>query len=98
MDDLEESVKCVFFFVYLSFSQFTILPALFFSVLTNSSIIHIHMQMYISTKHIYTSRIVEQTGPRMFGLDEAEVVKRRQYVLQVRGELEVRFFYSSSSN
>ncbi len=37
-----------------------------------------------------TYSIVEQTGPRMFGLDEAEVIQRRQYVRRVRKEVEVR--------
>ena len=39
---------------------------------------------------IISVSIVEETGARMFGLDDAEVVKRRRYVQQVRRELEVR--------
>jgi hypothetical protein len=35
-------------------------------------------------------RIVESTDARMFGLDEAEVQKRRRYVGHVRKEIEVR--------
>ena len=34
-------------------------------------------------------RIVESTDARMFGLDDAEVQKRRRYVGHVRKELEV---------
>ncbi|TDL22860.1 hypothetical protein BD410DRAFT_201918 [Rickenella mellea] len=33
-------------------------------------------------------KIVEQTGARKFGLDENEVIQRRQYVQQVRREVE----------
>lgn len=36
-------------------------------------------------------RIVETTGPRMFGLEESEVQERRRYVAYVRKEVEVRF-------
>lgn len=36
-----------------------------------------------------TLRIVEDTGGRMFGLDEHEVMARRQYVTHVRSEIEV---------
>ena len=36
-------------------------------------------------------RIVESTDARMFGLDDAEVQRRRQYVVHVRKELEVQF-------
>ncbi|KAG9313640.1 t-SNARE [Chiua virens] len=32
-------------------------------------------------------RVVESTGPRLFNLDEAEVVKRRKYVSRVRREI-----------
>jgi len=35
-------------------------------------------------------RIVESTGARMFGLEEAEVMQRRQYVSHVRREIEGR--------
>lgn len=35
-------------------------------------------------------RIVETTGPRMFGLEESEVQERRRYVAYVRKEVEVR--------
>lgn len=38
-------------------------------------------------------RVVEQTGPRVFGLDDAEVQTRRRYVRDVRRELEVRLLY-----
>ncbi len=38
----------------------------------------------------FGSRIVETTGARMFGLDDGEVIKRRQYVRHVRSEIEVR--------
>ncbi|TFY70797.1 hypothetical protein EVG20_g2211 [Dentipellis fragilis] len=33
-------------------------------------------------------KIVESTGARMFGLDDAEVIKRRQYVAHVKREIE----------
>lgn len=36
------------------------------------------------------SRIVESTGARMFGLDEAEVMERRRYVGRVKREIQVR--------
>ena len=36
-------------------------------------------------------RIVESTDARMFGLDDAEVQRRRQYVSHVRKEIEVRW-------
>jgi hypothetical protein len=35
-------------------------------------------------------RIVESTGARMFGLDDAEVTERRRYVGRVRREIQVR--------
>ena len=35
-------------------------------------------------------RIVETTGARMFGLEEAEVQERRAFVEHVRREIEVR--------
>lgn len=37
-----------------------------------------------------SSRIVESTGARMFGLEEAEVMERRRYVGFVRREIDVR--------
>jgi hypothetical protein len=37
-----------------------------------------------------STRIVEETGPRMFGLEENEVMKRREYVSRVRKEVQVR--------
>ena len=36
-----------------------------------------------------TSRIVEDTGGRMFGLEEQEVMSRRKYVDHARAEIEV---------
>lgn len=35
------------------------------------------------------SRIVEETGGRLFGLEEKEVIERRKYVGRVRQEVEV---------
>lgn len=35
-------------------------------------------------------RIVEETGPRMFGLEESDVMERRGYVNHVKQEIEVR--------
>jgi hypothetical protein len=35
-------------------------------------------------------RIVENTGARLFGLEEAEVMERRRYVAFVRKEIDVR--------
>lgn len=35
-------------------------------------------------------RIVEETGPRMFGLEESDVMERRRYVNHVKREIEVR--------
>ena len=40
----------------------------------------------------YLIRIVESTDARMFGLDDAEVQKRRRYVGHVRKEIEVSLF------
>jgi hypothetical protein len=37
-------------------------------------------------------RIVETTGARMFGLDDAEVTGRRRYVGRVRREIQVRLY------
>lgn len=34
-------------------------------------------------------RIVEETGPRMFGLEESDVMERRGYVNHVKQEIEV---------
>jgi radical SAM superfamily enzyme len=34
-------------------------------------------------------RIVEETGPRMFGLEESDVMERRGYVNYVKQEIEV---------
>jgi len=43
------------------------------------------------TKHELTRlRIVEETGPRMFGLEESDVMERRGYVNHVKQEIEVR--------
>lgn len=42
------------------------------------------------------TRIVESMDARMFGLDDAEVQKRRRYVVHVRKEIEVGFLSSSS--
>lgn len=36
-----------------------------------------------------SDRIVEETGGRLFGLEETEVIARRKYVGQVRKEVEV---------
>jgi hypothetical protein len=36
---------------------------------------------------------VESTDARMFGLDDAEVQRRRRYVGDVRREIQVRSFY-----
>ena len=33
--------------------------------------------------------MVEETGARMFGLEEDEVIRRRKYVVQVRREIDV---------
>lgn len=41
-------------------------------------------------------RIVENTGARMFGLEEAEVMERRRYVSFVRREIDVRILPSGS--
>lgn len=35
-------------------------------------------------------RIVEEAGPRMFGLEESDVMERRGYVNHVKQEIEVR--------
>jgi len=35
-------------------------------------------------------RIVEETGPRMFGLEASDVMERRGYVNHVKQEIEVR--------
>jgi len=43
-------------------------------------------------------RIVESTDARMFGLDEAEVQKRRRYVGHVRKEIEVRSCFQTLGN
>ena len=37
-----------------------------------------------------STRVVETTGPRFFGLDDREVQIRKQYVREVRQELDVR--------
>lgn len=37
-----------------------------------------------------SNRIVESTDARMFGLDDAEVQRRRRYVSDVRKEIQVR--------
>jgi hypothetical protein len=34
--------------------------------------------------------IVEETGPRMFGLGDSDVMERRAYVNHVKQEIEVR--------
>jgi hypothetical protein len=39
---------------------------------------------------LISRRMVEDTGPRYFGLDDAEVSERRKYVGRVRREIEVR--------
>ena len=39
---------------------------------------------------IVLARVVEQTGPRMFGIEEDELLRRRKYVGQVRQEVNVR--------
>lgn len=38
------------------------------------------------------NRIVESTDARMFGLDDAEVQRRRRYVSDVHKEIQVRSF------
>jgi syntaxin 6 len=43
-------------------------------------------------------RTVEETGARMFGLEEEEVVRRRKYVRQVRHEISVRNIWIFSCN
>lgn len=40
-------------------------------------------------------RIVESTDARMFGLDDAEVQRRRRYVRDARKEIQVRSISSS---
>ncbi len=45
-----------------------------------------HAQVLI----LVSFRIVETTGPRMFGLEESEVQDRRRYVAHVRRAVEVR--------
>ena len=42
-------------------------------------------------------RVVEQSGPRLFGLDNAEVARRRQYVGRMRKEVEVRCYFPFDS-
>ena len=44
------------------------------------------------TRRAYTLplRIVETTGPRMFGLDDTEVAERRRYVGRVKRDIQVR--------
>ena len=45
----------------------------------------------VETQHELTRlRIVEETGPRMFGLEESDVMERRGYVNHVKQEIEVR--------
>ena len=45
----------------------------------------------VVTQHELTRlRIVEETGPRMFGLEESDVMERRGYVNHVKQEIEVR--------
>jgi len=39
---------------------------------------------------LISHRMVEDTGPRYFGLDDAEVSERRKFVGRVRHEIEVR--------
>lgn len=39
-------------------------------------------------------RIVESTDSRLFGLDDAEVQKRRRYVSHVQTEIQVGSIYS----
>jgi hypothetical protein len=36
------------------------------------------------------NRIVEETGGRLFGVEEAEVMARRKYVVYVRNQIEVQ--------
>lgn len=43
----------------------------------------------------HSLRIVEETGARMFGLEEREVMERRRYVEFVRKEIDVRTFTRS---
>ncbi|EIW78364.1 hypothetical protein CONPUDRAFT_83799 [Coniophora puteana RWD-64-598 SS2] len=42
-------------------------------------------------------KIVEETGPRMFGIDEKEVTLRRKYVSKVRVQIEVSIHASPRS-
>ena len=45
----------------------------------------------VGTQHELTRlRIVEEAGPRMFGLEESDVMERRGYVNYVKQEIEVR--------
>jgi len=45
----------------------------------------------VATQHELTRlRIVEETGPRVFGLEESDVMERRGYVNHVKQEIEVR--------
>ena len=41
--------------------------------------------------HCSDNRIVESTDARMFGLEDAEVQRRRRYVGDVQKEIQVRF-------
>ena len=38
---------------------------------------------------LYCDRVVEQTGARLFGIDDAELMKRRRYVKDMRRTLSV---------
>lgn len=52
----------------------------------------VHFSLFILSMGIANLciRIVESTGARMFGLDDAEVSERRRYVGRVRREIQVR--------
>lgn len=48
--------------------------------------------LYHQQRFSYPDRMVESTDARMFGLDDAEVQRRRRYVGDVRKEIQVRAF------
>lgn len=55
--------------------------------------------MKFLTKSDHDFRIVEETGARMFGIEDDELVRRRQYVVRVKQTVQVcSFSYLTSSS
>jgi Syntaxin 6, N-terminal len=80
LEDLEQSVKCVFNF--LSFLS----RKLIICAITMIFIDYAYITLVVS---VSAHRIVESTDSRLFGLTEADVQSRRRYVGRVKGEIEV---------